>query len=92
MIVWVFYPETGGQPLEAIDTLFLTQDHRNGSILVVPDDYSTDTKGGVLDKLQWSIVRKADMQVKAYKRAGRNRPTPSDGDEVREVRENAIKE
>jgi hypothetical protein len=74
IIVWMFYPETGGQPLEAIDALFIHDDNlRRESTLGLPDpDLDADPKG-VLGRLQWSIVRKADRQVKAYKRRGRRR-------------------
>lgn len=82
IIVWMFYPETGGQPLEAIDALFVSgkqrSEGRRESVLSIVDAEDTDAggdadtaNGGVLRLLQWSIVRKADKQVKAYKRAGR---------------------
>ena len=70
----MFYPETGGQPLEAIDTLFVdkSQRRRDSSLAIVDADVDEDEKGA-LDRFQWSIVRAADRQVKAYKRAGRRR-------------------
>lgn len=82
IIVWMFYPETGGQPLEAIDALFVSGKNRNDggreSILSIVDTEDTGAggdartaKGGFTGMLQWSIVRKADHQVKAYKRIGR---------------------
>ncbi|OQV08115.1 hypothetical protein CLAIMM_12435 [Cladophialophora immunda] len=93
IIVWLFYPETGGQPLEAIDTLFADKEQRRrastlnhsgggGATVALPADDDSDEvdtedigedKKGLLSRLQWSIVRKADRQVKAYKRAGRRR-------------------
>lgn len=69
IIVWVFYPETGSQPLEAIDALFIEQSaERRGSHLGVTDAVEEE-KGGILGRFQWSIVRKADRQMKAYKRS-----------------------
>ncbi|OAG42299.1 hypothetical protein AYO21_03467 [Fonsecaea monophora] len=87
IIVWLFYPETGGQPLEAIDTLFADKEQRRRASTLhdVYDDEQDDEdaivdatgtdlkKRGLLSRLQWSIVRKADRQVKAYKRASRLR-------------------
>ncbi|KAJ9606758.1 hypothetical protein H2200_008767 [Cladophialophora chaetospira] len=74
IIVWTFYPETGGQPLEAVDTLFVdgSQRRRDSTLVIDSENIDADSKG-VLDRFQWSIVRKADKQVKAYKRAGRRR-------------------
>jgi len=92
IIVWLFYPETGGQPLEAIDTLFVDQGkRRRHSNLAVVDEEIEEDKKGALDRFQWSIVRKADRQVKAYKRAGRRRvseTTLSDPLQREEVGEN----
>ena len=76
IIVWIFYPETGGQPLEAIDTLFLQaenlQDGATPGALHM-SQVKVQKKG--LAKFQWSVVKKADEQVRFYKlhRRGRGR-------------------
>jgi MFS family permease len=58
IIVWCFYPETGGQPLEAIDRLFV-------------EDGQVDTSGRhFLRKLQWDVVPRAAEQRRAYRRKG----------------------
>lgn len=58
IIVWCFYPETGGQPLEAIDKLFVEHE-------------SVDTRGWhFLRKLQWDVVPRAAEQREAYRRKG----------------------
>ena len=81
IIVWIFYPETGGQPLEAIDTLFVTaegvQDEhgRRMSTLHVVEGAGKRTG---LARMQWRIVQKAHEQVKWYKM---NRIRSSDGGE-----------
>jgi hypothetical protein len=78
IIVWLFYPETGGQPLEAVDALFIESDPtRRSSSLGLADAGPIDVKKGILGKLQWSVVRKADAQVKAYKRTSRRRISES---------------
>lgn len=49
VIVWCFYPETGGIPLEAMDQLFLEHnEHRN-----------EPKTGGLLQRLQWGVVPKS---------------------------------
>jgi hypothetical protein len=74
IVVWIFYPETGGQPLEAVDTLFVTDEQqRRDSSLYLADEEIDVGKKSILDKLQWSLVRKADTQVKMYKRTGGRR-------------------
>jgi len=85
IIVWMFYPETGGQPLEAVDVLFVEDQQRRNSSLYIADGVA-DEKPNVLHKLQWSIVRKADKQVKAYKRTGGRRKTQPVGDEAADGR------
>ena len=80
IIVWMFYPETGGQPLEAVDALFVDGNRgRRASSLPVDSDADIDmNRKGALGRLQWSVVRKADRQVKAYKRANRKKdPKPT---------------
>lgn len=58
ILVWAFYPETGGQPLEAIDRLFV-------------EDGRVDTSGRhFLRKLQWDVVPRAAQQRRAYARKG----------------------
>ena len=87
IIVWIFYPETGGQPLEAVDTLFIDRSKRRRDSTLAIDSEEVDTdKKGVLDRFQWSIVRKADRQVNAYKRTGRRRfsETTLSGDTMEE--------
>ena len=76
IIVWIFYPETGGQPLEAVDALFVEKDEqrRDSALFVADRDVSVD-KRGLVGRFQWSIVSKADQQVKAYKRSGGHRPS-----------------
>ncbi|KAK3680832.1 general substrate transporter [Podospora appendiculata] len=53
-VVWLFYPETGGLALEAVDFVF-TEDL--GGILM-------DGGGGGVRKLQWARVRVADQAVR----------------------------
>ena len=76
IIVWIFYPETGGQPLEAVDALFVEKDHRrrDSALFIADRDVSAERKG-LVSRFQWSIVSKADQQVKAYKRTGGHRPS-----------------
>lgn len=84
IVVWIFYPETGGQPLEAVDVLFVEEQQRRNSSLYIADDDGDVQKSNILHKLQWSVVRKADRQVKAFKRGGGRRKTQPVGNEVTE--------
>lgn len=59
IIVWMFYPETAGFPLEFIDTLFTEK-----------SALETEPSKTGLGKLQWSVVRKADSELKRMKRTG----------------------
>lgn len=59
IIVWMFYPETAGFPLEFIDTLFTEK-----------SALETETSKSGLAKLQWSVVSKADSELKRMKRTG----------------------
>jgi sugar porter (SP) family MFS transporter len=65
LVVWLFYPETGGLPLEAVDSIFTRE-----------VDESFDTNGGTagLPRLQWSRVRVAADMVEES-RAARKRET-----------------
>jgi Sugar (and other) transporter len=69
IIVWMFYPETAGQPLEAVDALFIdsreTDPHRS-SLEDAAARLQAHKKTGV-HRLQWSVVQKAKAQVKWYK-------------------------
>ncbi len=61
IIVWCFYPETGGQPLEAIDRLFVEDQ-------IQP---SVDKSGRhFIRRLQWDVVPRAAEQRRAYRRKG----------------------
>ncbi|QSZ36970.1 hypothetical protein DSL72_009062 [Monilinia vaccinii-corymbosi] len=51
LVVWCFYPETAGQTLESLDRLFV----RGGARWELGD-----ARGGLLQKLQWSVVGKAE--------------------------------
>ena len=55
IIVWCFYPETGGLPLESIDKLFTEE-----SLPLAHHD-------AIHRKLQWSMVGKAAAAVKRRK-------------------------
>ena len=58
IIVWCFYPETAGQPLEAIDKLFI-------------EGETVDKSGRhFLRRLQWDVVPRAAEQRRMYKRKG----------------------
>ena len=59
IIVWCFYPETGGQPLESIDRLFVKDQMQQ----------QVDKSGRhFIRRLQWNVVPRAAEQRKAYKR------------------------
>jgi hypothetical protein len=78
IIVWLFYPETGGQPLEAVDALFIEPDpSRRSPSLDLADTDATEVQKGILGRFKWGIVRRADAQVKAYKRTSRRRVSES---------------
>lgn len=70
-IVWLFYPETAGIPLEHIDFIFA----ENSDI-----DHSEE-KQPLYRKLQWSIVAKASSEFKRQKqlRAGLSSGLEGDG-------------
>lgn len=57
IIVWLFYPETAGIPLEKIDLLF------TGQAGVLADG----ERQAFYRKLQWSIVGRASREVKRHK-------------------------
>lgn len=68
VIVWCFYPETGGQKLEEIDKLF------------VDDGWNEDVIEGnsapLIRRMQWKIVRKAQaLRVDAQQEVRRRRTT-----------------
>ena len=73
IVVWIFYPETGGQPLEAIDALFVDQSDRADRSRFQIDDQPLSKSGGWLDKMQWSVVPRAHRQVRMFKRGGGRR-------------------
>ncbi|KAK0705511.1 general substrate transporter [Lasiosphaeris hirsuta] len=56
IIVWLFYPETGGLMLEAVDHVFTKE-----------IDEITEQGAGVFEKLQWARVRVAAQAVKDAK-------------------------
>ena len=61
IIVWCFYPETGGQPLEAIDRLFVDNQLHP----------SVDKSGRhFIRRLQWDVVPRAAEQRRTYRRKG----------------------
>ena len=61
VIVWCFYPETAGQPLESIDKLFITEEP-----LALLDGKSLP----FYRKFQWSVVSRAAIAVDRYKKEG----------------------
>lgn len=63
IVVWCFYPETAGQTLESVDRLF---------ILDSSDDGLLDDKFSLVQKSQWSVVRKAREMARSDKLRQRN--------------------
>lgn len=63
IVVWCFYPETAGQTLESVDRLF---------ILDSSDDRVSDGKFSLVQKSQWSVVRKAREMARSDKLRERN--------------------
>jgi len=55
IIVWCFYPETGGLQLEAVDRLFVKSEG---------DDMGLETDGAFYRKMQWSMVGKSVVAVR----------------------------
>lgn len=66
IIVWLFYPETAGIPLEQIDLLFTERVHEG------------DEKTGFFRKLQWSVVGRASAEVKKQRKLRRSGPEASE--------------
>lgn len=62
IIVWLFYPETSGIPLEKIDMLF------TGDWMAGESEWS---KWRLDRKLQWSVVGRASKEVKRQRRLRR---------------------
>jgi len=60
VIVWLFYPETAGIPLEKIDLLFT--DETRGL------EAEADAGAAFYRKMQWSVVGKASKEVKRQRR------------------------
>ena len=60
-IVWCFYPEAAGQPLESIDRLVLVDEP-----LALPEGKSLPFHR----KFQWSVVARAAVAVDCYEREG----------------------
>lgn len=77
-IVWLFYPETAGIPLEQIDFLFTDDTSVN----------EMNEKQPFYRKMQWSIVAKASAEVKRQKRL-RNTLAAGPGSEGAMVEESA---
>jgi len=76
-IVWLFYPETAGIPLEKIDLLF------TGEAGVLAEG----EKQAFYRKLQWSIVGKASTEVKRHKMLRKGYGDGMAEDAVREGRD-----
>lgn len=64
IIVFIFYPETAGLPLEAIDELFMESSNVEG----IP---SNDRK--LYNKLQWHVVGRSIAAVKEQQQMGHNK-------------------
>ncbi|KAK3386710.1 general substrate transporter [Podospora didyma] len=71
VIVWMFYPETGGLMLEAVDHVFTKE--------LEADTAASST--GVLRRLQWSRVRVAARAVEESKARSRRRGEAEDESE-----------
>jgi len=65
VIVWLFYPETGGLPLEAVDGLFLENLESAGG----QDGEARDKKWYL--KMQWDVVPRSIALVKEQKAVDR---------------------
>jgi len=65
IIVFIFYPETAGLPLEAIDELFIEKSSN------VESKPLKDRK--FYNKLQWDVVGRSIAAVKEQKRIGHNK-------------------
>lgn len=76
IIVWCFYPETAGQPLESIDRLFVDQDEG------WEDDRVVGNKVPIFRKAQWKVVRRARVMAKEAARESRRTTLVSEGDGV----------
>jgi hypothetical protein len=61
IIVFIFYPETSGIPLEQIDHLFTDQTGPN------PEQVEQQLQSAFYRKVQWSIVGKASKEVKRHR-------------------------
>ncbi|KAH8904069.1 general substrate transporter [Coniochaeta sp. PMI_546] len=72
-VVWLYYPETGGLTLEAIDSVFTRDEEDSGST----SDAEGHTTG--LPKLQWSKVRIAAEMVRES-RAAKKRGTATESE------------
>ena len=60
IIVWCFYPETGGIPLEAVDRIFV-------------DTETIDKHGtNMLRRLQWDVVPKANIYRREIRQGKRS--------------------
>jgi len=72
IIVWYFYPETGGQNLESIDRLITTED----------DEWLGDERDRWYRRLQWEMIGRAARAEKLGRRAERQRGFAAVGEDV----------
>lgn len=81
IIVFMFYPETAGIPLEQIDHLFTSQVESSA------EQMEQQGQSAFYRKVQWSIVGKASREVKRHRFLRKQHAVSSSEDAVEDERE-----